>query len=143
MDLNRKILLIDDDMDDAGLFKEALEEINPSTDFHYYHDGKEAIDALTNKHIPKPDLVLLDINMPSISGWDCLTRFKKSEYLAAIPIIMYTTSSQGKEKDMAINMGAIGFITKPYDYKNLKGLIASILNTPLENLPQALHQFKS
>lgn len=142
MHLNRRILLIDDDTDDAGLFKEALEDIDPSTEFRYYHDGNEAIEALSNQHIPMPDLILLDINMPTISGWDCLKSIKAHETLAPIPVLMYTTSSQHKEKEMAFTLGAIGFVTKPYEFKHLKQLIASLIKTPAEKLSQALKDNK-
>lgn len=139
----KKILLIDDDIDDAGIFREALEEIDPSVNFHHFDDGNEAIQALSNRHIPLPHLILLDINMPSISGWDCLKQFKKMDDLLTIPVIVYTTSSRSREVQLATGLGAMGLITKPDDYKKLKEIIATILVTPVEELPKTLPDLKS
>ncbi len=133
-----RILLIDDDMDDAGLFREALEEVNPAIGFQYYFDGNDALQALSDKRISYPDLIFLDINMPSLSGWECLDGLKTQSDLADIPVVMYTTSSNPKEKEKAEAMGAAGFITKPHDYRSLKGVIGLVVNTPVESLGAVL-----
>lgn len=119
-----QILLIDDDRDDAELFKEALQEINPSIHFEYYEDSKEGLKQLLEKQNHLPDLIFLDINMPVVSGWQCLAEFKKADNLKNIPVIMFTTSSQPKEKETAKELGAAGFITKPSEFKLLKEVIA-------------------
>jgi CheY-like chemotaxis protein len=136
-----RILLIDDDMDDAGIFKEALEEVNPSIAFQYFLDGNDALHALSDKGTPLPDLIFLDINMPTLSGWDCLGGLKNTSALADIPVVMYTTSSHPKEKKTAIDMGATGFITKPHDYRSLKDIIAFIVETPVDRLAQGLSEY--
>jgi CheY-like chemotaxis protein len=133
-----RILLIDDDMDDAGLFKEALEEVNPAITFQYYYDGNDALQALGSNDISLPDLIFLDINMPALSGWECLDGLKTQSDLANIPVVMYTTSSNPKEKEKAQDMGAAGFITKPHDYRSLKSVLGLIVNTPPEKLGDAL-----
>ena len=65
--------------------------------------------------------------MPIISGWQFLAEFKKREHLKDIPVIMFTTSSQPKEREMAKQLGAAGFVTKPNEYKTLKELLTSVL----------------
>lgn len=120
----KKILLIDDDLDDAVLFREALEEINPEIRFNHFEDGTDALQKL-NLENSLPDLIFLDINMPVISGWECLDHFKRHSKFADIPIIMYTTSNQQKEKDIAEAMGAVDFITKPDDFRKLKEVLES------------------
>jgi CheY-like chemotaxis protein len=134
----KSILLIDDDRDDTELFKEAVENIDPTISFYSFDDGNEAIEALVTEGISLPDMVFLDINMPSVSGWDCLRRLKKTDALRGIPVIMYTTSSLTREKEIAYDLGASGFITKPEDYKALKEMVNVILSAPSEKLPQAL-----
>lgn len=124
----KQILLIDDDRDDAELFKEALLEINASIRFLHYEDAKEGLKTLLGKHNDLPDLIFLDINMPVTSGWHCLTEFKKTDHLKNIPVIMFTTSSQPKEKEMAKHLGAADFITKPSEYKTLKEMLSSVVN---------------
>ena len=123
----KQILLIDDDRDDAELFKEALSEINASIGFEHYEDSKQGLENLLTQETNLPDLIFLDINMPIVSGWQCLAEFKKSEHLKNIPVIMFTTSSQPKEKEIAMERGAADFITKPNEYKMLKDLLTSVL----------------
>jgi len=123
----KRVLLIDDDRDDAELFKEALFEINSSIVFEHYEDSKAGLKLLLEKQTDLPDLIFLDINMPIVSGWQCLTEFKKTEHLKHIPVILFTTSSQTKEKEIADEMGAEGFITKPNEYKALKELLSSVV----------------
>lgn len=124
----KQVLLIDDDRDDAELFKEALSEINSAIGFEHYEDSKTGLSILLEKHTDLPDLIFLDINMPIISGWQCLTEFKKTEHLKHIPVIMFTTSSQPREQEIAQELGAEGFITKPSEYKALKELLTKIIN---------------
>jgi len=124
----KQVLLIDDDRDDAELFKEALSVINSSIGFEHYEDSRQGLQNLLQKQSDLPDLIFLDINMPIVSGWQCLTEFKNAEHLKHIPVIMFTTSSQPREREIARELGAAGFITKPNEYKTLKELLISFLN---------------
>jgi CheY-like chemotaxis protein len=123
----KQILLIDDDRDDAELFKEALSELDASIGFEHYEDSKEGLRRLLERQSVLPDIIFLDINMPVVSGWQCLTEFKKSEHLKDIAVIMFTTSSQPRERELAQELGAEGFITKPSDYKTLKTMLSSVI----------------
>jgi CheY-like chemotaxis protein len=134
------IYLIDDDMDDVELFREALEEVAPSISLRYANDGKEAVRKLSEQHSMLPDLVFLDISMPVFSGLQCLAFFKKDEKLKDLPVIMYTTSSQEREIRTARELGASGFVTKPNDFKHLKKVLALILGTPVERLQETLYK---
>jgi CheY-like chemotaxis protein len=134
------IFLIDDDMDDVELFREALQEVDPSISLQYANDGHEAIRDLTEQKHMLPDLIFLDVSMPLISGLQCLAFFKKDEKLKYLPVIMYTTSSQEREIRTARELGASGFVTKPNDFERLKRILALILDTPAERLPAALLQ---
>jgi CheY-like chemotaxis protein len=123
----KQVLLIDDDRDDADLFKEALFEINSAIVFQHYEDSKAGLQLLLERQTDLPDLIFLDINMPIVSGWQCLIEFKKAEHLKHIPVIMFTTSSQTREKEIADELGAEGFITKPNEYKALKELLSDVV----------------
>ena len=123
----KTVLLIDDDQDDSELFKEAIEEVNPGISFYHIEDGKQAISQLVDHRTLTPDLIFLDINLPRISGWECLKQFKEERHLHTIPVIIYSTSSQQKEKETASQLGAAGFITKPDDFEELKTVLQKIL----------------
>src|SRR6478736_9783604 len=128
--MTRLFLLVDDDCDDAELFGEALSLVEPTIDFYHAPDGKSAfkyLGSLTNK---RPDLIFLDLNMPEMSGWQCLARLKNDHLLKDIPVVMYSTSSHQRDKEIAIELGAIGFITKPSDYKALQGTLKRIASAP-------------
>jgi CheY-like chemotaxis protein len=134
------IYLIDDDMDDIELFRDALEEVAPSISFQYANDGSEAVKNLSAHQDALPDLIFLDISMPTLSGLQCLASFKKDEQLKNLPVIMYTTSSQEREIRTAQELGASGFVTKPNDFKVLKRLLTMILQTPADQLSEALRR---
>ena len=123
----KTVLLIDDDQDDSELFKEAIEEVNPEISFHHIEDGNQAIRELIDHRTLFPDLIFLDINLPMISGWECLKQFKGEQHLHKVPVIIYSTSSQTNEKETASRLGAAGFITKPDDYQQLKAVLQRIL----------------
>jgi CheY-like chemotaxis protein len=134
----QNIYLIDDDMDDIELFREALEEVNPSILLQFANDGYEAVKNLTERKDALPDLIFLDISMPTFSGLQCLASFKKDEQLKDLPVIMYTTSSQEREIRTARELGASAFVTKPNDFKVLKRLLALVLDTPVDQLTDVL-----
>ena len=124
----KKILLIDDDLDDAELFKEALSEADDTAFFEYYDDGKKALQNLVLNPAQVPDIIFLDINMPSISGWDCLKALKADKKLRKIPVIMYSTSNHKREMGIATELGAADFIIKPHNYLELKEKLLKAIN---------------
>ncbi|OQP47826.1 response regulator [Niastella populi] len=126
-----KIILIDDDMDDGLIFEDVLQKIAPSAVFKQFIDPRESLKRLLEPGENLPDMIFLDINMPIISGWDCLVKFKKTPHLQQIPVFMYSTSSRIREKELARELGAAGFITKPDDFVSLKDLLVNIINNNL------------
>jgi len=129
--------LVDDDMDDTSIFKEVLNEVNPSINLICTTNGHEALTALKNKD-NLPDIIFLDLNMPRMDGKECLAFLKKDEYLQHIPVIMYTTSCQSKDIEETMLKGAICFITKPSNIKELRNILASIAQNVHGNLEKSL-----
>ena len=122
-----KIVLIDDDRDDGQLFKEVLAEIDSRIEFIHHEEPRHGVERLLDESDKIPNMIFLDINMPIINGWQCLKEFKKHEHLRNIPVIVYSTSSQQKEKEIANDLGAAGFFTKPDDYIQLKRILESVV----------------
>src|SRR5688572_18871960 len=94
-----KILLIDDDSDDRLLFREAFQDVSPESICVTESDASKALADLFNPAIQNPDIIFLDINMPKISGWDCLDKIKAQPLTKKIPVIMYSTSSHEKDAE--------------------------------------------
>ena len=117
--MSKRVLLIDDDRDDAEIFSDALKESGLSNGLDYFEDGLKALENLANKST-RPDVIFLDINMPSINGWECLREIKNLAGLQHIPIVMYSTSNLQSEGISAKDIGAAAFLTKPDNFRDLK-----------------------
>lgn len=135
----KTILLVDDDHDDQLLFKEALSEADNTIMYRSAFNGIDALEKLSSKEIRLPELIFLDVNMPKMNGIDCLKELKKSETLKNIPVMMYSTSSFSEYKKECFENGAIDYIVKPDDYKQLclklKNILNNDLNLTIQNLP--------
>ncbi len=131
-------LLVDDDIDDSSLFEEILHEVDPTVKFVNAPDGQAALDLLRKSNGNLPDLIFLDLNMPKMDGKQCLLELKADAGLAKIPVIMYTTSSQSRDIEQTMMHGAICFITKPTDIRELRNIITSITRNIHKNLESTL-----
>lgn len=115
-----EILLVEDEPADANLVRLALKENKVFCHLHHVADGVEALAFLRhegeqNADAPRPDLILLDINMPRMNGRELLTAIKDDERLASIPVVVLTTSDIERDITASYKMGAAGYITKPID----------------------------
>jgi CheY-like chemotaxis protein len=127
--MSKHILLIDDDLEDAELFSDALDELGMEVVVDHFCDGTKGLAKLREKEIHLPDIIFLDINMPHIDGWDCLRELKSIAHVKKIPIVMYSTSSFDKQNVQARDVGASAFLTKPSHFEELKAKLSSLLNT--------------
>lgn len=121
-----EFLLVDDDSDDSDLIFEVLSEIDSSVKYRYAMDGPEALNLLEEDYIPS--IIFLDINMPGMNGWQCLTKLKSNDQFKHIPVVMYSTSSYQHEIEKAFELGALAFFTKPNHYSLLKKNIKVVLD---------------
>jgi len=133
-----RFFLVDDDTDDTLIFREVLQEVNPSIHLISAVNGQEALNVLKLKNDSLPDIIFLDLNMPCMGGKECLAELKKDEVLRHIPVIMYTTSSQSKDIEETMLKGAICFITKPTNVKELKNILHQIAQNVHGNLEKSL-----
>lgn len=135
-------LLADDDQDDADFFHEAL--VGKPILSHYARNGLEALHKLKTLE-EKPHLIFLDINMPVMNGWQCLKALKENEECKHIPVIIYSTSSHQRDIDIARNMGALCFFTKPDNFSELRNslhLISVNVDTDVEKTIWQLQHLK-
>ena len=108
------LLFIDDDADDGDVIKEHLLHINPTINFTQVFDGWDAMMYL-QKSVTEtlPQLIVLDINMRIINGFEFLKVIKGEERFKNIPVIVYSTSARKEHKNLSLELGAMDFYTKP------------------------------
>jgi DNA-binding response OmpR family regulator len=82
-----------------------------------------------------PDLVLLDINMPGLDGWEVLRVLKEDEHAAHIPVVMFSVNFELRDKLRALQQGAADYVTKPFDTGSLVARIGEILAAPTGRRP--------
>jgi CheY-like chemotaxis protein len=113
------ILLVEDNEGDIILTLEAFEESKIKVEISVVRNGQEALDFLFNRDssasLTKPDLILLDINLPIYNGQEVLKRIKQDSLLKKIPVIMLTTSSNQKDIDQAYENQCNSYVKKPLE----------------------------
>ena len=118
-----RILVIDDDEIHLSMVEILLES---EYEIVTTKSGKEALELLLRG--PAPNLILLDIIMPNMDGWETFNRIKAISLLRSVPIIFLSGISETEEVDRAYKIGAVDFIRKPYDGKDLQDRIKKVLN---------------
>jgi CheY-like chemotaxis protein len=136
-------LLVDDDTDDVLLFEEVLKEVSKSIRLITSSNGIEALDFLTKNQGNLPKLIFLDLNMPRMDGKECLKAIKQDPTFSHVPVIMYTTSSQSRDIEETMMLGAVCFITKPSSVSDLRNIIATITSTPANDLTKTLRRLSN
>ena len=118
----QKLLIVDDERD----IREALEAIfSGDYDVHFAEDGLEALDRV---HEVKPDLVLLDIMMPRMDGFQTCLRLRKDTATSHIPVIFLTTKSEPQTESFGLELGADDFIVKPFNIQVLRARVKRRMN---------------
>jgi two-component system, chemotaxis family, response regulator Rcp1 len=125
-----QILLVEDNPGDVRLTQEALRGARVANELHVVGDGEEAIEFLRQKgrhtDVPRPDIVLLDLNLPGLDGGEVLAEIKTDPDLSKIPIIVLTSSSAEADIQRAYELHANCFISKPVDFTEFIGAVRSL-----------------
>jgi CheY-like chemotaxis protein len=125
-----EILLVEDNPGDVRLTQEALKEAKVRNNLHVVMDGIAAISFLRREgeysDAPRPDLVLLDLNLPLKDGRDVLQEMKNDESLKRIPVVILTTSKAEEDIIKTYNLHANCYITKPIDLDQFLQVVKSI-----------------
>ena len=127
------ILMADDDADDYCLLREAFTEKGVPGQLRLVSDGAELMDYLLHRgkfaeisEAPKPQLILLDLNMPRVSGREALMEIKAMEKIREIPIIIFTTSRDSEDIYQSYQAGANSYIPKPQTFEELLDIVDSL-----------------
>jgi len=127
-----EILLVEDNPGDYRLTKEALHEGKVYNNLHWAKDGVEAIEFLKRrgkyKDAPRPDIILLDLNLPKKDGREVLSEIKSDEELRAIPVVVLTTSKAEEDVLRSYDLHANCYVTKPVDLEQFIRVVQSIDN---------------
>lgn len=114
-----EVLLVEDDAGDELMTREAFEDNKIRNTLHVVRDGQEALDFLYQQgehgDAPRPDLILLDLNLPKYDGRQVLERIKSDDNLAHIPVVVLTTSSAEEDILRSYRLHANAYVTKPVD----------------------------
>ncbi|MEO8239078.1 MAG: response regulator [Flavobacterium sp.] len=117
------ILLIEDDELDIISVERSLKKIESEYELHTAYNGIEALKVLRNPNSLKPDVILLDINMPRMNGIEFLKAIREDKNLKDLKVFIMTTSSEGNDRSEAEELGISGYIIKPLNYtENTKRL---------------------
>ena len=124
------VLLVEDSPGDVRLTQEAFRDADPSIHLHVASDGVEAMAFLRHEgaHVdaPRPDLILLDLNLPKMDGREALVHIKKDADLKAIPIVILTTSDSEADIVTSYQLHANCYLTKPVQLDAFETLVKSI-----------------
>lgn len=142
------ILMAEDDEDDQLLAKEALEESMLANELRIVSDGVELMDYLYHRgkysdpaSAPRPGLILLDLNMPRMSGREALKQIKSDPKLRSIPVVILTTSQAVEDILRAYDDGANSYIRKPVTFEGLVDVMKTLRKYWFEiiELPASQH----
>ncbi len=139
-----RILLVEDNPSDVRLVREALKETELSVQIIVARDGVEAMDYLyqaSSSGVGRPEMVLLDLNLPRKNGREVLAEIKSSPALKQIPVLIMTSSRADEDISQAYNLNANCYITKPTDLREYLEVVRAIENFWFltATLPDAFH----
>ena len=127
-----QVLLVEDSAADVRLTQEALRDAKVLNELSVARDGEEALDFLHQRgkfsEAPRPDMVILDLNLPKRDGREVLIDMKGDELLRSIPVAVLTTSSAHRDVVESYKLGANCYLTKPVDLQQVLSVVAQIEN---------------
>lgn len=127
------ILLVEDRLDDYLLVQRALAKAGLSNPFFHVHDGEEAMDYLEGARefkdrakFPLPDLVLLDLKLPRMDGFEVLREVRRNPVFRTLPIIVLTSSQDLADVNRAYELGANSFLVKPLEFDHYPAMMRTL-----------------
>jgi CheY-like chemotaxis protein len=128
---NFTVLCVEDEENDLILLRHAWREVSIEQHLEVARDGKEALSyfqrqAMTDKRVVACGLVLLDLNLPRLSGFEVLLWLRRHEHFKRLPVLIFTSSNQEHDIQLAYEMGANAYIMKPASLDTLVQLLRSV-----------------
>lgn len=127
------VAITDDDVDDREIFLDACSAAKTDIQVLLFESGDELLRHLKAPETQNPAILFLDINMPKVNGFECLSRIRAIRVLQELCVIMYSTSVSQADVSKAKKLGADGFLQKPSNYSVLLKSIEKILETDWSN----------
>jgi CheY-like chemotaxis protein len=126
MKTKKPILIIDDDELSRIIMIKAIEGLQLSNNISTSQNGEDALQFLNNPKNEKPGLILLDLNMPVMDGFEFLKVIKADEDLKKIPVVIFSTSDDQKDILKSFGLQVAGYMVKPFDYNQLSDLLKTL-----------------
>jgi len=130
MNKNIRVLLVEDNLADADLTKETLEDHRDDLDIHIVRDGQAAMDYIFQRGIysqaPRPNLILLDLNLPKLGGREVLGELKKSKDHHCIPVVILSSSDSEADVAGSYALGASSYVTKPVGFEAFQAVVRAV-----------------
>lgn len=138
---NKKVILVEDNLADVELVKLSVRELENPVDLVHVGDGQELLNFLQTAVLSDIALILLDLNMPRVSGIDVLRHMQENPSYKKVPVVMFTTSNSKSDIMKCYELGAKAFVCKPLDIFEFNNSIRSIVEfwTGINMLP-SFHQ---
>ena len=125
-----QVLLVEDDPGDVLMTREAFEDYKVHNQLHVVNDGEQAMAFLRQEGeyagLPRPDLVLLDLNLPRMDGREVLNAIKSDPELSSIPVVVLTTSEAEDDVLRSYSLHANAYVTKPVDFERFIDVVRQI-----------------
>jgi CheY-like chemotaxis protein len=134
---SKKVILVEDNMADVELVKISVRELETPVELVHVGDGHELLNFLKTAHLNEIAVILLDLNMPRVSGIDVLHHMQQDPALKKVPVVMFTTSNSKSDIMKCYELGAKAFVCKPLDIFEFNNSIRSIVEfwTGINMLP--------
>jgi len=123
-----EIVFVEDDPDFTEIVEQAFSQVDNDAKLTVFEDGKSALSKLSSfaGESNRPRLILLDMNLPGISGLDILKKIRETQALRCVPVVMFSTSDNPKDVRTSLENGANAYVTKPLGYLNLVSCLKSM-----------------
>lgn len=125
------IVIAEDSHPDVILFREALRSVGVDAELKVFSNGEECAEHLRRTEEPLPDLIVIDLNLPKVDGFDLIRVVRGQERYARVPVAVLTSSAVAQDRRMSLDLGANVFITKPSGLDDFMETVGSTIRTLL------------